>query len=285
MAISQYIVNNDTYLATVGLLLTTPENKTIINLHYKCLLELCADDTKALQREVVYLQRLLSCTNNRINKSSSLWLLYKKLYIQFNKTITFNVNTTLIKSAENHFSNYYAWNFARWYYINTTIEERSSLLTRTRYFCNTHFKDSAAWSAFMFMLLPIDDSHEKFLAENCLTDSLDHKSQPLEQEFVEKEVRSVINRIDILQCPEWSPFALVLAATKHMRGCPLHDIFVKWKQEINQYEAQNDTIKFFHRQPMFDKNDTNILSRQLFMHIAYKKTLLDKLLMFNEVVI
>lgn len=137
----------------------------------------------------------------------------------------------------------------------------------------------------MFMLLPIDDSHEKFLAENCLTDSLDHKSQPLEQEFVEKEVRSVINRIDILQCPEWSPFALVLAATKHMRGCPLHDIFVKWKQEINQYEAQNDTIKFFHRQPMFDKNDTNILSRQLFMHIAYKKTLLDKLLMFNEVVL
>lgn len=81
------------------------------------------------------------------------------------------------------------------------------------------------------------------------------------------------------------PLALVLAATKHMRGCPLHDIFVKWKQEINQYEAQNDTIKFFHRQPMFDKNDTNILSRQLFMHIAYKKTLLDKLLMFNEVVI
>lgn len=70
---------------TVGFLLTTPENKTVYNVHEDLLKRYFQDNSvlvipDLLVKEVRLIQRLCS-SNNRINKSSSLWILYRKLFV------------------------------------------------------------------------------------------------------------------------------------------------------------------------------------------------------------
>lgn len=114
--------------ATIGLMLTTNENHTAISVHNEILwtavfcdkfkaLDPWLEKVHVLQNELMVLQAVLTSNVNRLNKSSSLWQLLKRLYIH---TLDQDVDIpreffidTVLSAAKVHRSNYYAWNFLR----------------------------------------------------------------------------------------------------------------------------------------------------------------------------
>lgn len=109
----------EVYLVTVGYLLTTNENHTIVQLHYDALMLIAKGDNRMLvmSREFELISGLVNSRLKRINKSSSLWFLMKKLTVDFvhhdAKLYSLLLQRTF-KSLELHFANYYAANFINW---------------------------------------------------------------------------------------------------------------------------------------------------------------------------
>lgn len=230
-----------------------------------------------LRREIVFIQRLLSCTNNKLNKSSSLWVLYKKIYDRFHSKVTIDVCTTVINSATNHFSNYYAWNSARWFYINGETELHNDLLDETKTFCLKNFKDSAAWSAFLFMLLPnIAAEHEviqpKYSSPNKF--SLINNQHQVDSEMVDSVATDVADLLDSLMIVEWSPFCFILSIVQLHHSKASQAIMLKWNKQITDFELNYKEITFVHKQPYVDQDESNFTIRQRILHFGYKKRVL-----------
>lgn len=124
----------EVYLVTVGYLLTTNENHTIVQLHYDVLMLLAKGNnrTLALAQEFELISGLVNSRLKRINKSSSLWFLMKKLTVDFVYQDAKLYNLLLqraFKSLELHFANYYAANFINWLirYNITTGTDNSTI--------------------------------------------------------------------------------------------------------------------------------------------------------------
>ena len=119
----------NTYYMTLGYLLTTNENHTIIKLHELTFWQLWRTSSNRRQfllSEFEILTVLTSSRLKRINKSSSLWLMVKKIAIAliFQEIVDSQVPDTIelyqvlvnriLKSCEIHFANYYASGFLKW---------------------------------------------------------------------------------------------------------------------------------------------------------------------------
>lgn len=112
----------DIYFATLGYLVTTNENHTIVRLHELCLTEL--EDNRGvpiLELELSFLTCLANSKLKRINKSSSIWFLIKKIALRLIFSDLTNTQTQYkmlvdrtFKSIELHFANYYASSFLKW---------------------------------------------------------------------------------------------------------------------------------------------------------------------------
>jgi hypothetical protein len=156
------------YYMTVGMMVTTHENHTVIRIHDEIVMkilenpaavfsDLLLDPTRFIYGELNYLQSILNSNNSKLNKSSSLWTLFKKLFIYCNDhriimegmADTFFADTAL-RAAELHFSNYYAWNCLRFFCDVCKLQKNSErykvMIDKIEQFAYTHHTDSSAWS-------------------------------------------------------------------------------------------------------------------------------------------
>lgn len=112
----------DIYFSTLGYLVTTNENHTIVRLHELCLLELEEKrDVPILELELKFLTCLVNSKLKRINKSATIWFLIKKIALRLIFSDLTNTQTQYkmlvdrtFKSIELHFANYYASSFLKW---------------------------------------------------------------------------------------------------------------------------------------------------------------------------
>ncbi|KAK6455831.1 uncharacterized protein RJT20DRAFT_129202 [Scheffersomyces xylosifermentans] len=162
------------YFMTVGFLITTNENHTIVALHETvCFRIIQEEDSEFLSKEFDLITSFLSCRLKRINKSSSLWRWTKKLTISliFDPllkkhrkeeaivSITNNLVERTFKSCQIHFANYYGTSFLRWFltmlavlqnhdqpeirvFASTTIRGICEKLLKA---CHNNIRDCSLW--------------------------------------------------------------------------------------------------------------------------------------------
>ncbi|CCH46792.1 hypothetical protein BN7_6391 [Wickerhamomyces ciferrii] len=161
------------YYMTIGILLVTNENHTSINIHNEIVSyilkrsssepfhDLILDSNKFLDKEISIVEILLNSNNNKLNKSSSLWYLYKRLFIlkykasQEDHGYISNFIKVVLKSCELHPTNYYAWNFMRWLYKFLkfyNIKIKLDLINIIEGFCFKNNNDFASWSCYIDIL-------------------------------------------------------------------------------------------------------------------------------------
>lgn len=113
----------NTYFMTLGMLLTTNENHSVLRLHDQIIMSLAMTDQGFYRRDFDILTTYLSSRLKRINKSPLLWHLTKKMLVNLlfdqedphglNATSTFLVDRIFL-SCKHHFANYYATAFLQW---------------------------------------------------------------------------------------------------------------------------------------------------------------------------
>lgn len=176
---------------TWGLLLISPENKTNLNLHYHVLM----NNLNYIDMEINYLETLLTSKLARTNKSSSLWNLYKKLYILKPKELN-ELLDIVIRSNENHPRNYYAWNFMNWAvqinYIfsnDVFINSKFDMLFENLYnYGLKNLNDSSVWNALQQLVYPTSLEHSVYEYNNLC--SIMGNKMP---KHVEKSVKKLLN--------------------------------------------------------------------------------------------
>lgn len=166
----------NTYLMTLGYLLTTNENHTIIRLHEVTFWQIWKTFPKSRQfllSEFEILTAYISSRLKRINKSSSLWMMVKKIAIAliFHEIADAKVEDSvelykvlvnrILKSCEIHFANYYASRFLKWcirfnftLYKNTEnkaireamVEMNEIILNSLVVLCHQKLSDVSLWS-------------------------------------------------------------------------------------------------------------------------------------------
>ena len=99
---------------------------------------------------------LFSSTDQRLNKSSMLWFYYKKLVVLKKQNSTSpdlgdHVEQVCLKSAKNHFANYYCWNTIRWIFDNELNDnKKSAIFSQVFQFCRSNFTDCSAWDTLAY---------------------------------------------------------------------------------------------------------------------------------------
>ncbi|CCF57997.1 hypothetical protein KAFR_0D03490 [Kazachstania africana CBS 2517] len=255
----------EVYVFTIGLLLTTTENKTNLNLHEEIFLKLLLKLEKTssssqiitfFENELRVVERLLSSSNNKLNKSSSLWYFYRKLYVLSQKIPLLSQRTdrdiiikTHIYSASEHRSNYYCWNTARWFFYLFPPSSKEIFLKATEKFCFANTNDCSAWSALGYMVSN-DVIEQKFTFENYKyiegkysetfpgTTSLIQSNFGIEMHSFSEKVAQFIDKLEV---KEWPPFLCIL---KILHSIPEESLqstsFVnRWKNELNSFEEKN----------------------------------------------
>ncbi|KAG2736208.1 hypothetical protein G9P44_000298 [Scheffersomyces stipitis] len=150
----------DLYYMTLGYLITTNENHTLIRLHEVVVYELYSREGDIfIEKEFEIITTFLSSRFKRINKSSSLWFWTKKLtiililqrFVEGKDVRAFHeclVDRTF-KSCQFHFANYYACNFLRWYLAMLAIVEDTervrSIEDQVLTSCHQNFRDVSLW--------------------------------------------------------------------------------------------------------------------------------------------
>ncbi|KAH3673433.1 hypothetical protein WICPIJ_009821 [Wickerhamomyces pijperi] len=184
----QLTSNNEDFmfLATKGIMLILNEHITVINRHQDILLSKLhgntEESTAILRHEINLLRSLLTSNNPKINKSSSLWTLFKKLYTHIlsldpsnQPRITANINelfiSTVLQSAKSHTNNYYAW-LAMKFLIQVTqimkdLETLQTIKDTIWRYTQHHINESAAWDCFVSSYIFNIDSMN-CVVEECL---------------------------------------------------------------------------------------------------------------------
>ncbi|AMD21813.1 HFL043Cp [Eremothecium sinecaudum] len=275
----------DVYLGTIGLLFTTFENRTILNLHESLFLDMVnsIDGDKSLRKEIRLVEALLSSNLSKLNKSSSLWLWYKKLVVlqrekNFNSEI--QVVKTCLASAELHPSNYYSWNMLRWY-CDIVREEnnRDHIFHNIRKFAFSHLKDISAWEMLSHFYLGNWDynaSEYRRLAVRFNIHHCDKLGIQGEGEDITCKISTLITTladyIDLCEVSEWPPY-LTLYKLISITKPQSFEYLKKWEAQVQPYpnsEGRNNHV-----------NDILRLSKD--KHMDVKKKFLKKVANIYEV--
>lgn len=143
----------DYYYMTLGYLITTNENHTIITLHELLVHKLCQEHGNwVLDNEIELISVFLSSRLKRINKSSSLWLLMRKLSIlgilhNSKDDIKQKFLNRVFKSCQFHFANYYANMFLKWYIgISVVLGHDDYIGDKLIMMCHQNLNDCSLWS-------------------------------------------------------------------------------------------------------------------------------------------
>jgi len=173
---------------TLGILLVANDHHTVLNIHERIvnnILErnninnetittsefLFIDSKKFLEKEFSFISLILNSNNNKLNKSSTLWHFYKKIFI-YNQIYEIKLNPkwfirTALYSCELHPTNYYSWNFIKtiynWCQLNQNQEEEELtkfISNQVKDFCKKHTSDSAAWNCLADLSIYDKDSYD-----------------------------------------------------------------------------------------------------------------------------
>jgi len=151
----------DYYYMTLGYLITTNENHTIITLHELLLHKLCHEHGNwVLDNEIELISVFVSSRLKRVNKSSSLWLLMRKLSIlailhRSNEDIQQKFLDRVFMSCQFHFANYYANTFLKWYTgISVVLGQEDYIGERLKTACHQNLKDCSLWSTLAVWIYP-----------------------------------------------------------------------------------------------------------------------------------
>lgn len=284
------------YISTLGFFLATPENRSALNLHEKAFYELLRrsndfESLKLLKQELAIVERLLTSTNNRLNKSSSLWCLYRKLSV-ISKVLNFenpNLISVFIHSGNRHISNYYCWNSVRWFFDVVSLTEKDRLFEATQMFCFKNIKDASSWSTFSYMVCQqskkscfnLTDS-ERLGKHIGLKES--HVGNPgwlvLNVETVAKRI---LNLIDTASAADWPPYHCLLAIYNEFPKAVTPVIPPSWSEDIIIFEKKHKAICLLRNNPLIPKEFADdLLISSNFRHLGYKKLLIQKLHKLNQ---
>lgn len=155
----------DLYIMTLGYLITTNENHSIITLHEAVTFEIYRKyDQGILHQDFEIFTVYLSSRLKRINKSSSLWFWMQKLsilviYDPWSQGVNTNeyyekLLDRLFKSCLHHFANYYANNFMKWVgNVNYILhKDDMGLVERLVESCRQHLTDVSLWTSLASLL-------------------------------------------------------------------------------------------------------------------------------------
>ncbi|KAK6200500.1 uncharacterized protein RJT21DRAFT_5567 [Scheffersomyces amazonensis] len=170
------------YYFTIGYMLTTHENHSIINIHELVVMELYKTNDKEfsvefIENEIHIILTFISSRLSKINKSSSLWFWLKKLTIWTildplisGKDVQHDGEILILKSFRScqlHFANYYANNFLRWLsgillYVTISIDNQvakqiaNKLLElewiQLKTICHSNLSDSSTWGLMEYQI-------------------------------------------------------------------------------------------------------------------------------------
>lgn len=208
------------YIGTIGILLTTHENKTMFNIHQNLLLQFASQYNqdkfrKVMNNELKFIESLLTSNNPKLNKSSLLWLLYKKLFLlQIKRYPDMHIEykSTIFDSAQQHFASYYCWNTLRWFY-QVNKSDRIEIINQTLQFGIMHQSDISCWDSLSYFIC----SHNRYFnhCEYTLLHSqiglkssneiINMDNSDIEDE-IEKVINTIVTKITNLQICEWPPF-------------------------------------------------------------------------------
>ncbi|KAI5953180.1 hypothetical protein KGF54_002551 [Candida jiufengensis] len=198
---------------TLGFLITTNEHSTIISLHEQLIKKL-----GCYQQDLEIISSFLNCKVKRINKSSSLWYLLKKLtlsqvYEKKDHILLKKLSLRALKSCQIHFANYYANNYLRWIITMNQLLGISNdfLMKELRKLCHLILSDSSLWSTFCFLIGGSNEKHFEFVIFELsqVTNSnfqFDNTNKVDYQNIIIDEFKWLIN----VQCHYLSPFKLLI---------------------------------------------------------------------------
>lgn len=275
----------NTYYSSLGYLLTTPENKTNFSVHYDTFLKLWTIDNtrELLNHELRIIQRLLTSSNNRLNKSSSLWQMYRKLYVLsvgYNDGTNHDYILTFLESGSKHLSNYYCWNASRWFFDILPIDEKKIMIDKVKRFCFKNMKDSSSWDALAYMVCQqrrkADYNIKNYyhLQERKYTEGqwLEFKADKIFSE--------IIHLIDSFSVTEVPPFLCSHAIMVNFPDLKIITKFLeKWKSDIKNFEQEYGPSQFIRNNPIPASQFTDdVIISGLSRHIGYKKRFVEQCL-------
>ena len=227
----------------------------------------------------------LTSNLNRVNKSSSLWLLFRKLHVlraELFPKLNFDFWILFTRSATCHFSNYYCWNSLRWLFDVQTVEVRSSLLKLTRDFCFANPKDSSAWWTLQYMLRNCPNAQQFSVSHfNDLRHEFGFKPTSfaltaLDIDY-ERYFDDILEFIDYAEVKEWPPFLCLESLLFRMPHKWKNARFKKWWQDIRSFEAEQFEIAIESpiRLPHTGTFENDLLLQRLAASLVLKKKLLS----------
>lgn len=271
--------------------MAAPGNHTALNLHERIFLERLNNSTHSdsllwLGNEILLIERFLTSTNNRLNKSSSLWYLYRKLLIlaRDHHSEDLNYKSTVLHSGKRHFSNYYCWATARWLYDVVPVAEKAQLLKLTCNFCFETLSDASSWSALSYMICQqrrksdynySDYKHLRELLKLPINDT-DAPSWPALR--IEQYVTKIIQTIDAAVAEEWPPFLCLMTVVKEFQEAADLAGFSDWRENLQTFEQQHGNITLLRNNPVVptELSDNAVLHRNA-RHFGFKKLFLLKI--------
>lgn len=166
------------YYMTVGYLITTNENHSIVSLHEATvfsLAKLTDHPSHFLYQEFDLVTSFLTSRLKRINKSSSLWCWTQKLTVLLifgedsaepDQKLCHLLIERLLKSFELHFANYYAAHFLQWLVemLRPFPQLSDYLFTKLHALCRSRLSDVSLWTLVgIFWRPPSTYAHSEFL--------------------------------------------------------------------------------------------------------------------------
>lgn len=294
------------YQITIGLLLTTTENKTNINWHsdifFALLHKLRSHNERIdfLSKETLIITRLLTCSSNKVNKSSSLYIWYRKLFILWQHYLReshgSNIDKILltsklfIDSGKQHFANYYSWNTSRWIFDNLeTLKLKEMFINDIKSFCFQNLSDCSSWDTLSYMICQYKARNTYHINDfNRLKDSLSGETS-FERKVVwlqmdtSKLVQDICNHITRCNIKTWPPFLCLLrifSVYSNELTDQISQIKRKWLEEINAFESKYCQIELYNNfTPIIlsGDGDNDYLMTETILHLGQKLVCLNKL--------
>ncbi|CAD6450487.1 827b854a-e723-491e-981c-d37070a18270-CDS [Sclerotinia trifoliorum] len=151
--------------ATSIILLTDPEHLTACNARKRLIQNIQNPSPneveKALERELYFVDSLLTSHLNRHTKSPTLWS-HRRWLLEFRQSMHLSLDvpqgleSIVMVAAERHPRNYYAWSHMRWLMISVEGGIQTftylAIIENVKKWCLKHPGDTSGWSFLLFCL-------------------------------------------------------------------------------------------------------------------------------------
>ncbi|KAG7901265.1 hypothetical protein KL935_002331 [Ogataea polymorpha] len=273
----KYIDDWQLYYASIGVLITTPEDHRAILLNESALNKIILTDPFAAGYHYNCLSTLLSCDLAKTNKSANLWFYFRKSSVA--KLETLNCSSLnemvdlILLSVTSHPRNYYACSFLRVLLASCRCRGLLRILyERIWDYCKTHFGDFSMWLALLEILTGKSDY---FIWE---LKRLGGELRGSPEYFEEQELLRIYEEIG-LWGEQMSTASYSLYYVKLQLGLYLGlDVCSLYKQEYEEFEREGDYLIDVRSRQLVSKNkpvplDNDALLKQKFEGMLIRKQL------------